>query len=75
MRINWSKEVGEITMGADNNSTIRGFAQTLSKMKSMEKGVGVFYSTIGYGYSGSGDNIPAYAPLIFEIELVAKPEE
>lgn len=75
MRINWSKEVGEITMGADDNSTIRGFAQTLSKMKSMEKGVGVFYSTIGYGYSGSGDNIPAYAPLIFEIELVAKPEE
>ena len=45
------------------------------EMKDMEKGVGVFISSIGYGYSGSGSSIPAYAPLIFEIELVAKPEE
>lgn len=75
MLVNWSSEESEITMGTDASSVISGFAKTIHRMKSMEKGVGVFYSTIGYGYSGSGDNIPAYAPLIFEIELVAKPEE
>jgi hypothetical protein len=37
------------------------------------KAVGVFYSDLGYGYSGSG-SIPAYAPLVFEIEIVEKPE-
>ena len=75
VQVKWNEDVSEITMGADGNSVITGFAQTISKMKAMEKGVGVFYSTLGYGYSRSGENIPAYAPLIFEIELVAKPEE
>jgi FKBP-type peptidyl-prolyl cis-trans isomerase len=41
----------------------------------MEKGVGVFYSNLGYQYSGSGASIPGYAPLIFEVEIVEKPEE
>ena len=62
-------------MGSDKSSMISGFAKTLWDMKAMEKGVGVFYSILGYGYSGSGSSIPAYAPLVFEIELVAKPEE
>ena len=75
MLVNWNEDPSEITMGTDGNTVITGFAETIARMKSMEKGVGVFYSTLGYGYSGSGDNIPAYAPLIFEIELVAKPEE
>lgn len=75
IRINWGEEYTDITMGSDESSVIGGFAKTLWQMKSMEKGVGVFYSTLGYGYSGSGSSIPAYAPLIFEIELVAKPEE
>ena len=75
VRINWGEEYTDITMGSDESSVIGGFAKTLWQMKAMEKGVGVFYSTIGYGYSGSGSSIPAYAPLIFEIELVAKPEE
>ena len=75
MRINWGENYEDITMGSDKGSVISGFAQTLWQMKAMEKGVGVFYSNLGYGYSGSGSNIPAYAPLIFEIELVEKPEE
>jgi FKBP-type peptidyl-prolyl cis-trans isomerase len=37
------------------------------------KAVGVFYSPLGYSYNGSG-SIPAYAPLVFEIEIVDKPE-
>jgi len=75
MRINWGEEVTDLTMGSDKSSMISGFAKTLWDMKAMEKGVGVFYSILGYGYSGSGASIPAYAPLVFEIELVAKPEE
>ena len=66
---NWS----DIKMGADNNSVIKGFARTLSKMKSCENGTGVFYSPLGYGYKGSGSSIPGYSPLRFDIEIVAKP--
>ena len=74
-QINWGETASDITMGSSKGSVITGFAQTLWQMKAMEKGVGVFYTNLGYGYSGSGSSIPAYAPLIFEIELVAKPEE
>jgi FKBP-type peptidyl-prolyl cis-trans isomerase len=62
-------------MGTDKSTVIAGFAKTLWEMKAMEKGVGVFYSNLGYSYSGSGSSIPGYSPLIFEIEIVAKPEE
>ena len=61
-------------MGTEASSVIGGFSKTLSKMKAMEKGMGIFYSPLGYGYSGSEPSIPPYAPLIFEIEIVAKPE-
>lgn len=75
MRINWGEKESDLTMGSDKSSMISGFAKTLWQMKDMEKGVGVFYSNLGYSYSGSGASIPGYSPLIFEIELVAKPEE
>lgn len=75
MQINWGETYSEITMGSSKNSTISGFAKTLWQMRSKEKGVGVFYSPIGYGYDGSGSSIPACSPLIFEIEFVDKPEE
>ena len=42
-------------------------------MKDYEKGVCACYANLGYGYSGSGKAIPAYAPLSFEIEIVDKP--
>ena len=74
-KIKWGEEYSELTMGDDGSSVIAGFAKTIWEMRAMEKGVGVFYSTLGYSYSGSGSGIPGYAPLIFEIELVAKPEE
>ncbi len=71
--VSWSETWGGITMGG--SSVISGFAMTLWKMRPMEKGVGVFYSPLGYSYNGSGKSIPGYSPLIFEIEIVAKPEE
>ena len=75
VRINWGEKYTDITMGSDKTSVVGGFSLTLWQMRAMEKGVGVFYSNYGYNHSGSGSTIPGYAPLIFEIELVAKPEE
>ena len=74
VQIHWGEEYSEIRMGSDKSSIIEGFALTLWQMRAMEKGVGVFYSNLGYQYSGSGASIPGYAPLIFEIEIVEKPE-
>lgn len=79
VQINWANEEKYnhtgITMGTDESSLISGFTYTLWQMRPMEKGIGVFYSIMGYGTSGNGNTIPAYSPLIFEIEIVEKPEE
>jgi len=63
----------EITLGVDASTVISGFALTISKMKAHEKGTGIFIPSLGYNYNGSGDAIPSYAPLRFDIELVDKP--
>ena len=63
------------TMGSDASSTIDGFAYALYNMKPHEKGKVIFHSLRGYSYSGSGSTIPAYSPLIFELELVDNPDE
>ena len=73
--IQWGEEYTDITMGSGSSSVIDGFARTLWQMKAMESGVSIFYSPLGYGYSGSEPSIPPYSPLIFEIEIVEKPEE
>ena len=73
--INWGEELDDITMTDDDTSVITGFAKTLWQMHPYEKGYGVFTSYYGYGYSGSGNSIPGYAPLIFEIEIVDEPED
>lgn len=73
--IKWGESHSDLTMGTDASSVIGGFSMTLWKMKAMESGMGIFYSPLGYGYSGSEPSIPPYAPLIFEIEVVAAPEE
>lgn len=73
--IDWGEKWSQLTMGDSDSSVIPGFAITLWHMHPMEKGIGVFYSPLGYSYSGSGESIPGYAPLIFEIEIVEKPED
>lgn len=78
VEINWSDEYSNITMSSDSSSDtdlITGFKMTLWKMRKYEKGVGMFFSPYGYASSGSGNTIPAYAPLVFEIEIVDKPED
>lgn len=69
--VSWGESYSEIKMGG--SSIIGGFGLTLWQMRAFEKGVGIFYSPLGYSYSGSGSSIPGYAPLIFEIEIVKKP--
>ena len=73
--IKWGENHGDITMGSGSSSVISGFSLTLWQMKPMEKGIGIFYSPLGYGYNGSEPAIPPYAPLIFEIEIVEEPED
>lgn len=75
VKINWGEAYTDITMGSSSSSVIGGFALTLWQMHAFEKGIGVFTSEYGYGYSGSGSSIPSYAPLIFEIEIVSEPED
>ena len=75
VRINWGEKYSEITMGSSKSSVVSGFALTLWQMKAMEKGIGVFISDYGYQASGNGASIPGFSPLVFEIELVAKPKD
>lgn len=75
IKIQWNKDYKEITMGSNSSSTISGFALALSQMGAFEEGIAVFTSTYGYGNSGSGSSIPGFSPLIFEIEVVAEPED
>ena len=54
-----------------SSSLIDGFKGALSLMKYPgEKAVVLFTSTHGYSYNGSGDRIPAYSPILFELELL-----
>ena len=71
--VKWADSYEDIKL--DGSTVIGGFALTIWQMRAFEKGVGIFYSDLGYTYSGSGKSIPGYAPLIFEIELVEKPED
>lgn len=59
---------------SSGSKTVEGFAYCLYKLRPFEKVICAFYSDLGYGYSGSEPSIPKFAPLVFEIEVVAAPE-
>jgi FKBP-type peptidyl-prolyl cis-trans isomerase FklB len=68
---NWSS----ISMGG-STSLIDGFKGGLYLMKYIgQKAVVVFTSAHGYTTSGSGETIPAWSPLQFELELVSTEKE
>lgn len=58
--------------GSSGSNLIPGFSYCVSHMKKGERGIVVFYSTLGYGESASGNTIPAYSPLRFDIEFLGK---
>ena len=59
---------------SDGDNCVDGFAYAISQMKVGEKGTALFYSGLGYSYSGSGSVIPPYSPLRFDFEVVSKDE-
>ena len=74
-KITWYSDSGtyaDIKFGSAS-SAIDGFKYALSQMHPFEKGTAVFYSGLGYSYSGSSPTIPAYAPLRFDLQIVPKP--
>lgn len=74
--INWTGgEYTELTMGESESSVVPGFAYALYNMHKGEKGVAIFYSGLGYGSSGSGNAIPSFSPLIFELECLGMSDE
>lgn len=75
--IKWGDSHTKLIMGTDSETPnmIEGFAMTLWQMHPYEKGIGIFYSNHGYGMQGSGKAIPPFSPLVFEIEIVEKPED
>lgn len=79
--ITWGEDYSDLEMvsssssSSSSSSMITGFSRTLWEMREYGHSIGVFVSGFGYGYSGSGSTIPAYAPLSFEIWLVDEPED
>ena len=81
IRVTMTTDHNDIKMGDDESDVISGFSMTLAELQYSpsddtwkDSGIGIFISALGYSYSGSGASIPPYAPLIFEIEIVDKPE-
>lgn len=62
-----SYEPLEFTIG--KGQMIKGFEEAVKLMSQGEKGIVVMPSSLGYGNRQRGE-IPAYSPLVFELELV-----
>ena len=69
IQISWSTEDEKLSFSS-GGTLIDGFAKCLRGMKAGEKGICFFYSGLGYGANGSGNSIPPYSPLVFEIQML-----
>jgi FKBP-type peptidyl-prolyl cis-trans isomerase len=56
------------TVSFGGTQTVKGFQRGIEKMRTGEKAVLVFPSTLGYGEKGSS-SIPGFTPLVFELYL------
>ena len=70
--ITMAEDAADIAMDG-SSGLIDGFKYGLKAMHPGEKASFAFGYSLGYGSSGSGNLIPAYAALRFDIELVPKP--
>lgn len=73
-KINWNSDYTKITMSTSESDVVDGFANAFLHMHQFESGSAVFWSYLGYYATGSGNKVPAYCPLRFDIELVQKPD-
>jgi FKBP-type peptidyl-prolyl cis-trans isomerase len=62
---------GSFAFVLGGGGVIKGFDEGIAKMKIGEKATLIFPSSLGYGSSGAGSDIPGYAPLLFDIEVVS----
>ncbi|MCF2519958.1 FKBP-type peptidyl-prolyl cis-trans isomerase [Dyadobacter sp. CY351] len=62
---------GTSSFTTSSGGTIAGFDRALRKLRKKEKAIIIFPSALGYGKTGRGDKILPYAPLQFEIEVLA----
>lgn len=74
VEIRWGDSVEDVSMydesTGETSTPIVGFQKLLWEMRRYGKSVGIFYSDLGYGDTGSGNKIPGYSPLLFEVEIV-----
>lgn len=75
VKIYWGENYTDIKMGSDGSSSslITGFQKLLWNMRPYGRSMAFFTTNYGYGTQSSGDQIPAYSPLMFEVEIVDKP--
>ena len=71
VEITWAEKAEDVKLSG--SSTVGGFAYGLKAMHAGEKASFVFGYDLGYGSSGSGDMIPPYAALRFDVEMVPAP--
>lgn len=73
--MNWNTEsFSKLTMGSNKTATIPGFSKAVFGMHAGEKGVVIMGSGYGYGATGSGNMIPEYSPIMFELEMLGAKE-
>ena len=59
----------EFTIG--QGQVIPGWDEGIAMMSAGEKATILVPSKLGYGPQGMGNNIPAYSPLVFDVELIS----
>ncbi len=64
-------DAGNFSFVLGSGGAISGFDQGIAKMKVGEKATLIFPSSLGYGSRAQGSDIPAYSPLVFDIEVIS----
>jgi FKBP-type peptidyl-prolyl cis-trans isomerase len=64
-------DAGNFSFVLGSGGAIEGFDTGIAKMRVGEKATLIFPSALGYGSRSQGSDIPAYSPLVFDIEVVS----
>ena len=64
-------DAGNFSFVLGAKGAIDGFDQGVAKMRVGEKATLIFPSALGYGTRSQGSDIPAYSPLVFDIEVIS----
>lgn len=64
-------DAGNFSFVLGAKGVIDGFDMGVSRMRVGEKATLIFPSALGYGSRSQGSDIPAYSPLVFDIEVVS----